>query len=254
MKMRLFYHAALLFVVCNCLGCMGLFLPMFFSPLSQDNQNQLDLSKDDPQSHQVLYYTRLEPPMFDDTPKSPQEQSSGLSSQDIRGTPMPNGIEIQRSDLLQEVKNTEQKRVQKPDSRSSFHTLLNDCAKNDLFNELGAHLNIKADEKKQCARLENRYYGVLNKHYKEIAKRKARVLILLQDLVSGCSTHQDRQAILQSPFFKRLAPHITTRREKAILRHFTTAKPLKRDGLHALLEDKKLGERFYRCQYFIHAP
>ncbi|TSA85962.1 hypothetical protein [Helicobacter mehlei] len=256
--MRLVYVAFLSLVLLGFLGCMGMFLPMFFSSLSQDNQNQLDQFGDDPingdrQSQEVLYYTRLEPPMFEDPSGHPIEQDVGLSSQDIRGTAV-NGVEIQRSDLLQEVKDSEQKRKDKANTPETFHAKLNDCAKNDLFNELGAQLKIKTDEQKRCIRLQNHYFSVLNKHYATINQKKARVLILLQDLVSACNTYPEKQALLKSPFFKRLAPHINTRREKLLYKQLGNAKPLKRDGLHALLTDPKLGERFYRCQYFIHAP
>ncbi|WP_121021704.1 hypothetical protein [Helicobacter vulpis] len=228
-------------------GCMG-FLPFFsLSSLSSDNQDQLsDFSVS--KQGDVTYWTRLEPPSFENIP--PTQSDIGLSSQDIQGTPIPNSVEIRRSDLLAEVQNTQAQEAKlPPPTQQSFHTLLNNCAKNDLFNQLGAGLTIKASEKAQCARLQQRYFATLMDHYSHLQHAPT----LLQDILAACHTRVSKQAVLQSAFFKRLEPTLKGRKQHLLLKELTQAKPLSRQKLHALLQQPDLGERFYRCQYFIHA-
>ncbi|WP_104624847.1 hypothetical protein [Helicobacter felis] len=228
------------------MGCFGMF-PFFpMSALSEDNQNQMD-----DQTQKVVYYTRLQPPVFDSSP-TPPPKDSALSSQNIHGTPINNSIEIRRSDLLAEVQNSKKQEAKKPPlSKQSFHAVLNNCAKDALFNELGAGLSIDPQQKAKCKTLQAHYNNTLNKHYAPLQKSYT---TLLQDMVGACHTHADRMALLQSAFFKRLSPHIKNRQQRALLSALKQNKPLSREKLHALLQQPNLGERFYRCQYFIHAP
>ncbi|WP_120944561.1 MULTISPECIES: hypothetical protein [Helicobacter] len=231
-------------------GCMGFFPFFALSSLSSNNQDQLSdftVSK----QGDVTYYTRLEPPSFDDIPQTPAQPDIGLSSQDIQGTPIPNSVEIRRSDLLAEVQDTQAQEAKlPPPTQQSFHTLLNNCAKNDLFNQLGAGLKIKASEQAQCARLQQRYFATLEEHYSHLTHSHT---TLLQDILGACHTRISKQAVLQSAFFKRLEPTLKGRKQRVLLKELTQAKPLSRQKLHALLQQPNLGERFYRCQYFIHA-
>ncbi|WP_104696325.1 hypothetical protein [Helicobacter salomonis] len=238
--------------ICH-LGCMGLFPFFALSSLSQDNQDQLNNSSD----QAPTYYTRLQPPDFDTntTPPEPTAQdlaSQGLSSQDIQGTPLANGVEIQRSDLLAEMQDSQETQAPlPPPTQQSFHALLNNCARNDLFNQLGAGLAIKSSEQAQCTRMQTKYFATLDNHYSTLQHAYT---ILLQDIVAACHTRASKQAVLQSAFFKRLKPMLKGHKQRLLLKQLTQAKPLSREKLHALLQEPNLGERFYRCQYFIHMP
>ncbi|MFC3847453.1 hypothetical protein ACFOPX_02735 [Helicobacter baculiformis] len=245
-----------LFVLCN-LGCMGFFPFFALSSLSQDNQDQLNSSSEQP----VTYYTRLQPPSFDDDTIPPRKhhhhhhrrlENSGLSSQDIHGTPVANSVEIQRSDLLAEVQDSQKTQAKSPpQTQQSFHTLLNNCAKNDLFNELGAGLTIKPSEQAQCTHMQTKYFNTLKNHYSTLQHDHT---TLLQDMVAACHTRTDKQALLRSAFFRRLKPTLKGRKQRFLLQQLMQTKPLSRQKLHALLQEPNLGERFYRCQYFIRMP
>ncbi|BCZ17904.1 hypothetical protein NHP190003_11860 [Helicobacter sp. NHP19-003] len=276
--MRPLLLSLIFFLFIGCMGMMPFMMMPTMSGLSSDNEDNLKqthhgLFDDDDDDGPPVYYTRLDPVMLDTPeeqaqkeqanlekqlggkvkePKKPQVgQTSGLSSQDIQGTPMPNGIEIKRTQVMEELKSTQQAYAKEPKKiQESYHTLLNYCAKNALFNELGAHLIIRASETKQCARMQKAYFVVLSQHYSQI-KPINQPKVALHDIIVGCDTHIDHQKILQSAFFARLKPDLTSPKDRYLLRRFTHAKPLDGDKLHDLLEDPKLGEKFYRCQYFI---
>ncbi|WP_040499290.1 hypothetical protein [Helicobacter suis] len=269
------------------LGCMGmgaLFPMMMMSPLSSDHENSLkqthqglQADDDDDDNSPPTYYTRMEPVMLD-TPQehekkeeqqleqqfggkapkkpapAPTPTDSVISSQDIHGSPLPNGVEIKRSDVLAALKNTQEAYAKNPAKpKESYYTLLNYCAKNDLFNELGAHLIINQAEQTRCKRMQKAYFHVLAEHYQELDQKK-QVSVFLHDILLGCSTQIDQQKVLKSAFFKSLRPQIKSYRDKALLKRFLQEKPLDNDKLHALLNDSKLGERYYRCHYFINLP